>query len=108
MTPADLALVTTTTATEPQARALADAAITERLAACAQIHPISSVYRWEGKIQHDQEWRIDFKTRGSLVRSLTDFILDHHDYDTPEVIAVPVTGGSAAYLEWVAAETRVM
>ncbi|MFF0739612.1 divalent-cation tolerance protein CutA [Streptomyces sp. NPDC004111] len=99
------AVLTTTTDTEEKAGALADAVVGERLAACAQICPVSSVYRWEGAVVRGQEWRVDFKTRGDLVARLAARVGELHDYDTPEVVVVPVTDGSAAYLEWVSAET---
>ncbi|MFB8773336.1 divalent-cation tolerance protein CutA [Streptomyces broussonetiae] len=106
MTDSAYAIVVTTTDAEEKARALAAGVIGERLAACAQVYPISSVYRWEGAVEEAREWRVDFKTRGELVARLAERIGELHDYDTPEVIAVPVVSGSAAYLSWVAAETR--
>ncbi|KQV05716.1 MULTISPECIES: divalent-cation tolerance protein CutA [unclassified Kitasatospora] len=105
MTNRDLAVVTTTHDEEAKARELATAAVRERLAACAQVYPISSVYWWNGEVQSTAEWRIDFKTRADLADSLAAFISAHHSYDTPEVIAVPVVTGSTAYLDWVNAET---
>ncbi|MFD0277794.1 divalent-cation tolerance protein CutA [Kitasatospora sp. NPDC127111] len=101
----DVVVVTTTHATEDQARALAAAAVRERLAACAQVQPIRSLYWWDGEVQDTSEWRVDLKTRADLADRLTAFIGAHHDYDTPEVVVVPVTGGSPAYLRWVATET---
>ncbi|MEO3976008.1 divalent-cation tolerance protein CutA [Streptomyces sp. CAU 1734] len=98
-------VLTTTANSEEKAAALAEAAVGERLAACAQIHPVASVYRWEGEVEHEREWRIDFKTRGELTRALSAFITERHDYKTPEIIAVPVVAGSAAYLSWLTAET---
>ncbi|QKV92750.1 divalent-cation tolerance protein CutA [Streptomyces sp. NA02950] len=105
MTDSGHAVVITTTDAEEKANDLAGVVVNEKLAACAQVYSISSVYRWEGKIERDQEWRIDFKTRHDLVSELTRFIAEHHDYDEPEIIAVPITGGSAGYLNWVSAET---
>ncbi|MGW2369525.1 divalent-cation tolerance protein CutA [Streptomyces sp. NPDC001667] len=105
MTTPEHAVVTTTTDTEPKAHHLATEVINARLAACAQIYPVSSVYHWEGKVEQAREWRIDFKTRASLVAVLSDRIAELHDYDTPEVVAVPVVGGGAAYLGWVTEET---
>ncbi|MFI9237264.1 divalent-cation tolerance protein CutA [Streptomyces sp. NPDC053079] len=102
----ECAVVTTTTDSEDKAQALAAGVVEGGLAACAQVYPIGSVYRWEGKVESAREWRIDFKTRSALVDELTAFLVGKHDYDTPEVIAVPVTGGHAAYLAWVTAETR--
>ncbi|MEV7777774.1 divalent-cation tolerance protein CutA [Kitasatospora sp. NPDC088351] len=98
-------VVTTSTETEDQARALAAAVVRERLAACAQIHPIQSLYRWEGTVRESPEWRVDLKTRADLADRLTAFVAEHHDYDVPEIIVVPVVGGGPAYLGWVAAET---
>ncbi|MFE7542964.1 divalent-cation tolerance protein CutA [Streptomyces platensis] len=106
MTETGYAVVTTTTDAEEKAHDLAGAAVNAKLAACAQVYSISSVYQWKGKIERDKEWRIDFKTRGDLVEKLTQFLAEHHDYEEPEIIAVPVTGGSAGYLNWVSNETK--
>lgn len=102
----DCLVVTTTHDDEAKARELAAKAIGERLAACAQVYPISSVYWWDGAVQSGAEWRIDFKTRTDLGDRLAVFIGEHHSYDVPEVIGVPVTTGSAAYLDWITTETR--
>ncbi|WP_433543995.1 divalent-cation tolerance protein CutA (plasmid) [Streptomyces sp. CA-294286] len=103
--PALYAVVTTTTDDEGKAHTLAARAVDERLAACAQVYPVASVYRWEGAVERAQEWRIDFKTRGELVAALAACLGEWHDYDTPEVVAVPVVAGSTAYLDWVSAQT---
>ncbi|WP_380284464.1 divalent-cation tolerance protein CutA [Kitasatospora purpeofusca] len=101
----DLLVMTTTHDDEAKARTLAADVVRARLAACAQVYRIQSVYWWEGEVQDAAEWRIDFKTRTELAAALTDFVNERHDYDTPEVIAVPVVAGSPAYLDWVRAET---
>ncbi|MFE6871034.1 divalent-cation tolerance protein CutA [Kitasatospora sp. NPDC057692] len=101
----DLLVMSTTHDDEAKARSLAADAVRARLAACAQVYRIQSVYWWEGEVQDAAEWRIDFKTRAELADALTGFVTERHDYDTPEVVAVPVVAGSAAYLEWVKAET---
>ncbi|MFJ4879486.1 divalent-cation tolerance protein CutA [Streptomyces sp. NPDC088745] len=100
------AVLTTTADSEAGAAELADRVIGERLAACAQVYPVRSVYRWQGAVERATEWRIDFKTRGELLPELTARIGELHDYDTPEVVAVPVVAGSPAYLEWVTEQTR--
>ncbi|WP_327044710.1 divalent-cation tolerance protein CutA [Microbispora sp. NBC_01189] len=99
-------VVTTTQDAEEKARVLADAVVRERLAACAQVYPIQSVYWWDGDVRNETEWRIDFKTSAELAEAVTEFIKAHHSYDTPEVITVPIASGDPAYLEWVAAETK--
>ncbi|MFJ8429773.1 divalent-cation tolerance protein CutA [Kitasatospora sp. NPDC094019] len=98
-------VVTTTHDEEAKARALAAEVVRARLAACAQVYPVRSVYWWDGEVQDTAEWRTDFKTRGELADALVEFIGERHEYDTPEVVAVPVVTGSPAYLEWVRAET---
>jgi periplasmic divalent cation tolerance protein len=77
-----------------------------KVAACAQIDgPIISVYRWEGAVRTDQEWRVLYKTTAERYPELEAHIKQTHDYDTPKIIATPVTQGSAAYLSWVREET---
>ncbi|MFF4815057.1 divalent-cation tolerance protein CutA [Kitasatospora sp. NPDC001309] len=98
-------VVTTTHDGSEQARALAKKVVEARLAACAQVYPIQSVYWWDGEVQDSAEWRIDFKTRADLAERLGAFIGEHHIYDTPEIVGVPLATGSAAYLDWVRAET---
>jgi periplasmic divalent cation tolerance protein len=105
MTTPDFIVVTTTHDAEDKARELAAAAVNARLAACAQVSAIGSVYRWEGEVRTDPEWRVDLKTRAVLFDRLAAFIGEHHDYDTPEIVAVPVLAGSPAYLDWIRTET---
>ncbi|MGW4805322.1 divalent-cation tolerance protein CutA [Kitasatospora sp. NPDC004272] len=105
MTNREFLVLTTTHEDETLARELAAAAVRERLAACAQVYPVRSVYWWDGEVQEGAEWRIDLKTRAELAERLTAFLVERHPYQTPEVIGVPVATGSAGYLDWVAAET---
>ncbi|GGR75146.1 divalent cation tolerance protein [Streptomyces aureoverticillatus] len=98
--------VLTTTDTPGKADALARGAVDARLAACAQINgPVTSVYRWEGAIDTAREWQVLLKTTTERYEALESWLVRAHDYDTPEIIATPVTRGSAAYLAWVAEET---
>jgi len=103
---AEHVIVTTTTDSESAARELAAKAVEERLGACAQIvGPVTSVYRWEGEVRTDQEWRVEIKTTARRVPALTERLGQLHGYDLPEVVATPIDGGSAAYLSWLTAET---
>lgn len=105
---ADFLTVLTTTDTAESAEALARGAVENRVAACAQITaPVTSVYRWEGAVETEREWQVLFKTSAERYRELEAYIEGTHAYDTPEIIATPVTHGSADYLAWVAAETAV-
>ncbi|MGH3903201.1 MAG: divalent-cation tolerance protein CutA [Pseudonocardiaceae bacterium] len=104
---ADHVIVSSTTDSEEAARSLASGVIAANLGACAQIAgPITSVFRWEGEVQIDQEWRVEVKTAADRVPALTDFIKTNHSYDVPEIIVTPITGGSAEYLSWLVEETR--
>lgn len=104
---ADHLTVLTTTDTEEKARVLASGAVEARVAACAQISaPVTSVYRWEGAVQTDPEWQVLFKTSAARYEALEAHIREHHDYDTPEIIATRITHGSAEYLAWVDTETH--
>ncbi|SFO98451.1 divalent cation tolerance protein [Amycolatopsis arida] len=104
---AEHVIVATTTDSEDRARALAAGAVEAKLGACAQIvGPITSVYRWEGATHTDPEWRVEIKTAADRVAALTEHLKAAHSYDVPEIVATPITGGSAAYLSWVVDETR--
>lgn len=98
--------VLTTTDDAGKAGALAAGAVEAGVAACAQVDgPITSVYRWEGEVRTDREWRVLYKTTAARYPDLEAHVRAHHDYDTPEIIATPVTHGSDAYLSWVGAQT---
>jgi periplasmic divalent cation tolerance protein len=100
-------IVSSTTDSENSARALAAGAIDAKLGACAQVvGPITSVFRWKGAVQTEQEWRVEIKTAADRVEALTQHIKAHHSYDVPEIIATPITGGSTEYLTWLENETR--
>jgi len=76
--------------------------VEEGLAACANVVPgVRSIYRWQGAIQDDAEVLLIVKTRSSLVDALATRVRALHPYELPEVIALPVAGGSAPYLDWV-------
>ncbi|MER5300010.1 divalent-cation tolerance protein CutA [Streptomyces lasiicapitis] len=98
--------VLTTTDTPGKADALARGAVDARVAACAQINgPVTSVYRWDGAIETAREWQVLLKTTTERYEALESYLTRAHNYDTPEIIATPVTRGSAAYLAWVTQET---
>lgn len=98
--------VLTTTDSAVKAQELARGAVEARLAACAQISaPVTSVYRWKDAVETAEEWQVLFKTTQACYAALESHLVAAHDYETPEIIATPVVGGSAAYLAWIDAET---
>jgi periplasmic divalent cation tolerance protein len=100
-------VVLVTTPTPERAAEIARALVEERLAACGNVLPaIRSIYRWEGRVQDDQEALLVLKSTRDRFEALRDRVLALHPYQVPEVIALPVEAGSAAYLAWIAGETR--
>jgi periplasmic divalent cation tolerance protein len=94
--------ITTTTGDTAIAEQIAIDLVDRRLVACAQIQgPVRSVYRWEGKVESTEEWVVSFKTVGAHFEAIEKAIAELHPYDVPELIVVPIIGGSNAYLEWV-------
>ncbi|MQM00646.1 hypothetical protein Taro_033382 [Colocasia esculenta] len=67
---------------------------------------IESVYWWDGKVQTDSEELLIIKTRESLLDALTEHVKANHEYEVPEVISLPITGGNLKYLEWIKNSTR--
>ena len=85
------------------ARALANAALSARLIACANLVPkIESHYWWQGKIDTSAEVLLILKTRKSRLAALEKLILAKHPYDTPEFLVLPLKAGSRKYLDWLA------
>lgn len=86
------------------ARALARAALSARLIACANLVPkIESHYWWQGNIESSAEVLLVLKVPKSRLVALEKLILARHPYDTPEFLALPVSAGSRKYLDWLAA-----
>ena len=102
---ADYIQVLTTTEHEEDARRIARTLVEARLAACVQVvGPITSTYRWKGSIETSREWQCAAKSRADLFARLEEAIRGVHPYEVPEILAVPITAGSRAYLEWLDAE----
>src|ERR1039458_9325889 len=94
-------LVLATVATEQQASELARSIVSAGLAACVQIHSVRSVYKWEGEIRTEPEWLLLIKTTDDRYASLEQHIKAHHSYETPEIVKLPITGGSRERPGWI-------
>jgi periplasmic divalent cation tolerance protein len=95
--------VQTTAGSREEADRIAAALLERRLAACVQVlGPVESRYWWDGALESATEWLCLAKTTADRVDAVVGAVQDVHSYDTPEVIATPVTGGSERYLRWVA------
>jgi uncharacterized protein involved in tolerance to divalent cations len=106
MTAGDYGVITTTVSQREDAERLADLLLTERLAACVQILPISSRYVWKGEKVLEPELMLMIKTRTSLFEKAMARIAEEHPYELAELVATPFTAGSAAYLDWMAESTK--
>ncbi|KXB29641.1 MULTISPECIES: divalent-cation tolerance protein CutA [Dechloromonas] len=99
-------LVLTNCPDEETANAIALAVVEAGLAACVNILPrVQSIYRWQGKVESATEIPLLIKSTAALYPALQAAIAQRHPYDVPEIIALPITRGLPAYLNWVAAET---
>ncbi|MCX5794071.1 MAG: divalent-cation tolerance protein CutA [Elusimicrobia bacterium] len=85
---------------------IAGGLVDRKLAACVNIIPgVTSVYRWEDKIQKDSEVLLLIKTRTGALDEVTQFIKEKHTAEVPEIISLPITEGNPSYLEWLGANT---
>jgi len=91
------------------AERIAETVVGERLAACVNIAPgLTSIYRWENRTQRDTELLLLIKPQQPVYSSLEARIRELHPYQVPEIIALPIQAGSAAYLNWIAACTGAL
>jgi periplasmic divalent cation tolerance protein len=89
-----------TVASIEQGKAIAHALLTEKLAACINMFPVNSWYLWQGEINQDSEYQLIIKTSSQVLTKLADKITTLHDYEVPEIIALPIVAGSKPYLNW--------
>ena len=99
-------MVFNTCNSEEIASSIAETLVNNKLAACVNIlKGVESVYQWQGKIEHDQEILLIIKTHQSLFSQLEQTIQELHDYELPEIIAVPIEAGEKNYLNWIKSAT---
>lgn len=85
-----------------EAKKIARDLVEKRLAACVNMVPIKSTYRWKGKIEDAREVLLLVKTRGGLFQMVAAHIRRIHSYELPEIILLPIRRGHRAYLDWIA------
>ncbi|MGI0148928.1 MAG: divalent-cation tolerance protein CutA [Thermoplasmata archaeon] len=89
----------------PTARRIARAVVDRRLAACANLWPVESVYRWRGAREEAREFVIVFKTRRALLRSLIAEVRRIHPHEVPCIVSYTMGPALGEYLDWMDAET---
>ena len=103
----DSVVVVLCTCPPATAEGIAQTVVEERLAACVSVVPsVTSVYRWQGQLQRDEEAQLVIKTTVARFDALSARVAALHPYDTPEILGLPVEGGLPSYLSWVAASVE--
>jgi len=98
--------IVTTVATEEDAGRIARSLVESRLAACVHVDAIQSTYRWKGSVCHEAELRVVVKTTDAAAESVERWLSEHHPYETPAILRVPVERANGAYEAWVEASVR--
>ena len=100
-------VVLITVGSHEEAHKIAGALISERKAACVNIVPqVNSIFRWEDKIEEDEERLLVVKTRAELFAAVVDLVKGIHSYEVAEIIALPIVEGNPDYLSWISEETE--
>ncbi|MAF96545.1 MAG: divalent-cation tolerance protein CutA [Rhodospirillaceae bacterium] len=99
-------LIYVTASSRDEAIKIGRQVVENRLAACANVLAgTASIYWWEGAVTEDEEVSLILKTRAELVDRVVEKVKEIHSYDCPCVVALPITGGNPAFLDWIDAET---
>jgi periplasmic divalent cation tolerance protein len=106
LTKAQYGVVLVTTPTKSEAETIAKTLVTEKLAACATLLPVHSIYTWQNEMQQEDEWQLLIKSELNRFEELADRIRQLHSYEVPEIIALPILNGSPAYLSWISGQVK--
>ena len=99
-------IVFITAPNEKEAASISRTIVEERLVACVNIIPsVRSIYRWQGRVEDEQEVLMIVKTKKSLFERLQERVKELHSYEVPEIIGLPLVEGSKEYLDWLGQET---
>lgn len=99
-------LILCTAPDDEVAATLARGLVEARLAACVNVVPgLRSFYAWKGELKDEGEVQLLIKSRRARFGALEAWVREHHPYDVPEIIAIPIERGSAAYLHWLVEQT---
>ncbi len=99
-------LVYITAKDEEEASRIGKALVSEKLAACVNLHPIKSIFRWQGEINQEDEVVLLAKTRAELANEVISRVKELHSYEVPCAIVLPLEKGSPDFLEWISQSTK--
>ncbi len=95
-----------TTGDEDEARRIGRTLVAEKLAACVNIHPIKSIYRWQENIQEEDEVAMLVKTKAGLADEVIQRVKELHSYEVPCIVSLPIEKGYPDYLKWINESTK--
>ena len=100
-------IVLVTCPDKESANSIASSLIEKKLAACVNItSTVESIFRWKGKIEKSSERLLIIKSTRRLLKKLTADVKQNHPYQLPEILALPIIGGSQEYIDWINDETQ--
>lgn len=91
----------TTCASRDEAERIAERLVRDRLAACAHLGVVESVFRWQGEVTREGELRVSATTRSDRFDDVARVVAELHTYELPSLTMTAITGGSPAYLDWI-------
>jgi periplasmic divalent cation tolerance protein len=103
----EFCIVLVTVPDETLATTIAQTLLENHLAACINFFPIRSIYTWQSQIQSDNELQLIIKTQTKLFPTIQTTIQKLHTYETPEILAIPITSGFSPYLDWIRDNTVI-
>jgi periplasmic divalent cation tolerance protein len=107
MNSTDSVVVLITASGQEEARKIADLLVGNKKAACVNIAPaVDSLFRWKGKVEPARESLLLVKTRAALLSDVVRLVREIHSYELPEIIALPIIGGSEDYMRWLDTATQ--
>ena len=97
--------VLSTSSSQEEADRIAAVLLENRAAACVQMKPIVSLYRWKGQIECSNEIQLLIKTTDALYPRVESLIRENHSYEVPQIVKLPISAGLPEYLSWISEET---
>jgi len=95
-----------TAADETEARKIGRTLVEERLVACVNIHPVQSIYRWQGRVEESKEFAILAKTSNGMVGKVINRVKGLHSYHVPDIVSWQIEKGNPDYLKWIGESTE--